>query len=66
MTRESRHPRGRPPCTVDPEEVCRLRDQGLSWRQVARELDIGTATAMRLRQQAARASQNSRPAKERG
>ena len=33
---------------VATEEVRRLRGQGTSWRQIARKLGIGTATAMRL------------------
>jgi DNA invertase Pin-like site-specific DNA recombinase len=39
---------GRPRCPVSGAEVRELRDQGQSWRQVARVLNIGTATAMRL------------------
>jgi len=39
---------GRPKCNVSAAEVRQLRDQGQSWRQIARALNIGTATAMRL------------------
>jgi hypothetical protein len=31
-----------------PEQVSQLRNQGSSWRQIAKALGIGTATAMRL------------------
>jgi hypothetical protein len=44
----SRHPGGRPRCAVDPHAVRRSRDEGGSWRQIAAQLGIGTATAMRL------------------
>jgi DNA invertase Pin-like site-specific DNA recombinase len=39
---------GRPPVTVEPEQVHQLRSQGLSWRRIAKALGIGTTTAMRL------------------
>jgi hypothetical protein len=39
---------GRPRCKVTADEVLRLRERGASWRAIARELRIGTATAMRL------------------
>ena len=39
---------GRPCVSVPPQEIKDLRDGGMSWRQIARHLDIGTATAMRL------------------
>jgi len=39
---------GRPRVTVTPEQVRQLRGQGASWRQTAKALKIGTATAMRL------------------
>jgi DNA-binding NarL/FixJ family response regulator len=39
---------GRPRCSVSGTEVRKLLDEGLSWRQIARALNIGTATAMRL------------------
>lgn len=42
---------GRPRCAVPPAEVLRLRSQALSWRQIAKALKIGTATAMRLSKQ---------------
>ena len=41
-------PPGRPRCGVDPQEVIELRATGQSWREIARTLKIGTATAMRL------------------
>jgi DNA invertase Pin-like site-specific DNA recombinase len=39
---------GRPKCDVRGADVMRLRDQGASWRQIAKAFNIGTATAMRL------------------
>ena len=42
------HKSGRPRCGVSGAEVRKLLDEGLSWRQIARALNIGTATAMRL------------------
>ena len=57
-----KHPGGRPRVTADPDEVRRLRDLGASWRRIARTLDVGTATAMRLYsgpRAAPEASQNS-------
>jgi len=39
---------GRPKCTVAPPAVIELRGRGCSWRQIARALQIGSATAMRL------------------
>ena len=44
---------GRPCVSVLPQEVKALRDGGMSWRQIARHLGIGTATAMRLYVEAA-------------
>jgi len=44
----AKKPVGRPRVRVSAEEVQRLRNQGRSWRQTARALGIGTATAMRL------------------
>jgi DNA invertase Pin-like site-specific DNA recombinase len=44
----TKHPVGRPRVSVTPEQVRRLKSQGRSWRQVAKALGIGTATAMRL------------------
>jgi DNA invertase Pin-like site-specific DNA recombinase len=38
---------GRPRVPVDVDAVRRLRDQGLSWRQVARRLGVGSGTARR-------------------
>ena len=40
--------RGRPRVRVTPVEVTLLRDLGLSWRQIARELGIGKITACNL------------------
>jgi hypothetical protein len=39
---------GRPTVLINPEQVGDLKGQGLSWRQIAKALRIGTATAMRL------------------
>ena len=39
---------GRPRVTTTPEQVQRLKVQGISWRRTAKALGIGTATAMRL------------------
>ncbi len=44
--------RGRPRVRVTPVEVTLLKDQGLSWRQIARELGIGKTTACDLVKQA--------------
>ena len=57
-----KHPGGRPRVTVEPEQVRRLRNRPGSWRWVAGQLGIGTATAMRLykaSQNAGDPSQNS-------
>jgi transposase len=43
-----KHPVGRPRVRINPEQVSQLRSQGSSWRQIAKTLGIGTATAMRL------------------
>ncbi len=40
--------RGRPRATVDPNELRRLRGQGLSFRQIARTLGIAPSTAFHL------------------
>lgn len=58
----ARRKTGRPRCQVSADEVRRLRDQGASWRQIATNLGIGSATAMRAYNAASRvgkASQNS-------
>lgn len=39
---------GRPRCAASGNSVRELRETGFSWRQVARTLGIGTATAIRL------------------
>jgi orotate phosphoribosyltransferase-like protein len=39
---------GRPSISINPKQVKEMRSQGLSWREIAKELQIGTATAMRL------------------
>lgn len=39
---------GRPTCPVSADSVARMRVQGISWRQIAHTLKIGTATARRL------------------
>jgi hypothetical protein len=44
----TKNPVGRPRVSVTPEQVRQLRSQGASWRQTAKALGIGTATAMRL------------------
>ena len=44
----TKNPVGRPHVTVTPEQVRQLQSQGTSWRQIAKTLGIGTATAMRL------------------
>jgi DNA invertase Pin-like site-specific DNA recombinase len=38
---------GRPRVEVDPLQVVGLRNSGLSWNQIARELGIGKGTAQR-------------------
>ena len=43
-----KHPVGRPRVGIKPEQVSQLRSQGASWREIAKALGIGTATAMRL------------------
>jgi DNA invertase Pin-like site-specific DNA recombinase len=44
----------RPPADVNPADVVRLRDQGLSYRQVGRRLGISAALAHRLARAASR------------
>jgi DNA invertase Pin-like site-specific DNA recombinase len=44
----SKHPGGRPRVAARSIDVKRLREGGGSWRQIARVLGIGTATAIRL------------------
>ena len=44
----TKNPVGRPRVSVTPEQVRQLKSQGASWRQIAKALSIGTATAMRL------------------
>ena len=41
-------PVGRPRVQVEPEHVHQLRIQERSWREIAKALTIGTASAMRL------------------
>lgn len=43
-----KRPAGRPRVRVTPVQVLHLWSQGVSWRQIAKTLKIGTATAMRL------------------
>ena len=43
-----KHPGGRPRVSIKPQQVSQLRSQGASWREIAKTLGIGTATAMRL------------------
>ena len=43
-----KHPGGRPHVGVEPSRVQQLREAGWSWRSIAKALEIGTATAMRL------------------
>jgi hypothetical protein len=51
------HSVGRPRVAIKPEQVSQLRSQAASWRQIAKALGIGTATAMRL----IRSSDEARP-----
>jgi hypothetical protein len=44
----AKNPVGRPRVSVTREQVQQLRSQSASWRQTAKALGIGTATAMRL------------------
>lgn len=44
----TKRPVGRPRVKTAPERVWQLRRQGVSWRQIAKLLRIGSATAMRL------------------
>ena len=41
---ENKHPGGRPRRQVDVEQVKRLRAQGHSWREIARQLRLGYGT----------------------
>ena len=41
-------PVGRPRVGIQAEQVSQLHSQGASWREIAKALGIGTATAMRL------------------
>jgi hypothetical protein len=47
MVPVSKHPGGRPRANVNGIEVVRLRQEGKSWREIAKRLGVGTATAMR-------------------
>jgi DNA invertase Pin-like site-specific DNA recombinase len=44
---------GRPAKEIDPAKVLALRTQGLSWRAIAEELNVGTGTAYRIGTRAA-------------
>jgi len=44
----AKRPVGRPRVRITSEQVRQLRSQGTSWRQIAKVLRIGTATAIRL------------------
>ena len=44
----TKHRAGRPRVSIKPEEVNQLRNQGATWRQIAKALRIGNATAIRL------------------
>jgi len=44
----TKQPVGRPRCRISSEQVRQLRDEGMSWRGIARVLGIGSATARRL------------------
>jgi hypothetical protein len=44
----AKRPVGRPRVRTTPQQVRHLRSRGVSWRQIAKALGIGTATAMRL------------------
>ena len=48
LAETTKHSVGRPRVRIKPEDVNRLRSQGATWRQIAKTLRIGTATAMRL------------------
>jgi hypothetical protein len=48
LGRKSSNRGGRPKCEIEARQVRVLRGEGRRWRQVARELGIGIATAMRL------------------
>jgi DNA invertase Pin-like site-specific DNA recombinase len=41
---DTKHPGGRPRRQVDVEQVKRLRAQGHSWREIARQLRLGYGT----------------------
>jgi hypothetical protein len=45
-----KHPVGRPRARIKPEQVSQLRNQGLSWRQIAKTLRIGMRLSPRLTQ----------------
>jgi hypothetical protein len=64
MVPVSKHPGGRPRADVNCFEVARLRQEGKSWREIAKRLGVGTATAMRSYDAVCgvtKASQNSCP-----
>jgi DNA invertase Pin-like site-specific DNA recombinase len=44
---------GRPSKNIDPAKVIALRGQGMSWREVGKELHVGTGTAYRAAAKAA-------------
>jgi transposase-like protein len=45
---QTKNPVGRPRVSATQEQVRHLWSQNASWRQIAKALGIGTATAMRL------------------
>ena len=57
----TKNPVGRPPTRVTPEQVWKKWSEGESWRQIAKALGIGTATAMRLLDRFFQATAESRP-----
>lgn len=44
---------GRPARVIDPAKVIELREQGMSWRDIGKELNVGTGTAYRAAAKAA-------------
>ena len=53
-----KHPGGRPRVSIQPQQVSQMRSEGASWREIAKALGIGTATAMRLVRSSAGACPN--------
>ena len=39
---------GRPKCVLDPKQIAELQAQGLGWKEISRQMGIGSGTLYRL------------------